>query len=127
MPFKPGQSGNPAGPKPGTVHTLDEFKGKSLKQICKDLTKSVVLPELKKHAKSGNMQALELIMAYGHGKPIQAVHQFNLNLNYSTWTDAQVEEFAETGQMPMLQGDSDEDKPARDTKPALNDKNGEVK
>ena len=127
MPFKPGQSGNPAGMKPGTTHTPDEFKGKTLKQSCKDLTKSIVLPELKKHAKRGNMQALELIIAYAHGKPVQQVNQVNLNLNYSSWTDAQIKEFSETGQMPMISGDSEDSKPAKDTKPALNDKKKEVK
>ncbi len=127
MPFQPGQSGNPGGLKPGTPNILPEFKNKTLKQICKDLTKSVVLPELKKHAKKGNMQALELIIAYGHGKPIQQVNQLNVNMNYSSWTDAQVEEFSETGQMPMIQGDNEDDKPTKDTKLALNDKSKEVK
>ena len=110
MTFKPGQSGNPAGLKPGTVNILPKYKNKTLKQICRELSISVAMPTIEKAANNGNIQASELILAYGFGKPIQQVHAVNMNLNYSSWTDAQIEEFSETGQMPMIQGDS-EDKP----------------
>ena len=85
------------------------------------------MPRLETLARKRNEWAMETILHYGHGKPIQAVHQVNLNLNYSSWTDAQIEEFAANGQMPMIQGDSEDDKPAKNTKRALNDKSREVK
>ena len=110
MTFVKGQSGNPAGLKPGTVNILPKYKNKTLKQICRELSISVAMPTIEKAANNGNIQAAELIMAYGFGKPIQQVHSVNVNMNYSNWTDAQIEEFAETGQMPMISGDS-EDKP----------------
>lgn len=103
MPFKPGQSGNPAGKPIGTVNILPKYRNKSLKQICKELTISVSLPKLEKHLRMGNMQAIELVAAYGFGKPIQQIHQVNINMDYSSWTDAQIEAFEDTGEMPMLQ------------------------
>ena len=78
-------------------------------------------------ARKRNEWAMETILHYGHGKPIQQVHQINVNMNYSSWTDEQIEEFSETGQMPMIQGDQGEDRPTKDTKQGLNDKNKEVK
>ena len=115
MPFKPGQSGNPAGKPIGTVSILPEFKNKSLKQICKELSISVAMPQVKKHAETGNMQACELLLAYGFGKPVQQVHQVNVNMDYSNWTDAQIEAFEETGEMPMLQeGQEPGSKPDKD-------------
>ena len=127
MTFKPGQSGNPAGLKPGTVNVHPKYKNKTLKQICRELSISVAMPTIEKAANNGNIQAAELIMAYGFGKPIQQVTQVNVNMNYSSWTDAQIEEFSETGQMPMISGDSEDNKPTKDTKRALNDKNKEIK
>ncbi|HDY89218.1 MAG TPA: hypothetical protein ENH82_14020 [bacterium] len=126
MPFKKGNPGGPGVPK-GSTHILPKYRNKSLKQICKDLTLSVVMPRLELLARKRNEWAMETILHYGHGKPIQAVHQVNLNLNYSSWSDAQIEEFSETGQMPMISGDSEDNKLAKDTKPALNDKTKEVK
>ena len=126
MTFKSGDPGGPGRPK-DSVNIPDKYKGKTLKQICRQLSISVAMPTIEKAANNGNIQASELILAYGFGKPIQQVHAVNMNLNYSSWTDAQIEEFSETGQMPMIQGDSEEDKPAKDTKRALNDKSKEVK
>lgn len=126
MPFQKGHSGGPGRPK-DSVNIPNKYKGKTLKQICRELSISVAMPTIEKAANKGNIQASELILAYGFGKPIQAVHQVNLNLNYSSWSDAEIEEFAETGQMPMLQGDNEDNQAARDTKPALNDKSKEVK
>lgn len=124
MPFKPGESGNPTGMKKGTVHILPKYRNKSLKQICKDLTLSVVMPRLELLARKRNEWAMETILHYGHGKPIQQQVNVNLNMNYSSWTDAQIEEFSETGQMPILQGDQEEDRATKDIK---QDKNKEVK
>ena len=126
MPFQKGHSGGPGRPK-DSVNIPDKYKGKTLKQICRQLSISVAMPTIEKAANNGNIQASELILAYGFGKPVQQVTQVNLNLNYSSWTDAQIEEFSETGQMPMIQGDSEDDKPAKDTKQGLNDKKKEVK
>ena len=127
MAYAPGESGNPSGRPTGSVNIPDKYKGKTLKQICRVLSISVAMPTIEKAANNGNIQAAELIMAYGFGKPVQQVHAVNVNMNYSNWTDAQIEEFAETGQMPMIQGDSEDNKPAKDTKRALNDKSKEVK
>ncbi len=114
MPFKPGQSGNPKGLKSGTVHILPKYRNKTLKQICKELTISVVMPRLELLARKRNEWAMETILHYGHGKPIQQVHQVNINMDYSSWSDEQIEEFAETGRMPMLkegqEPDSKQDK-----------------
>ncbi len=126
MPFEKGHPGGPGRPK-DSVNIPDKYKGKTLKQICRQLSISVAMPTIEKAANNGNIQASELILAYGFGKPVQQVTQVNLNLNYSSWSDAQIEEFSETGQMPMIQGDSEDNKPAKDTKPALNEKNREVK
>jgi len=127
VPYKPGESGNPTGMKKGTVHILPKYRNKSLKQICKELTLSVVMPRLEMLARKRNEWAMETILHYGHGKPIQQVNQVNMNLNYSSWTDAQIEEFSATGQMPTMSGDSEDNKPAKDTKRGLNDKSKEVK
>ncbi len=127
MPFVPGKSGNPAGKKPGANHILPKYRNKTLKQICKDLTISVVMPRLELMARKRSEWAMETILHYGHGKPIQQVNQVNLNLNYSNWSDEQIEEFSETGQMPLMQGDSEEDRAAKDTKRGGNDKGKEIK
>ena len=102
MPYKPGESGNPAGKPKGSVHVLPKYRNKTLKQICKDLTLSVVMPRLEILARKRNEWAMETILHYAHGKPIQQIHQVNINMDYSSWTDEQIEEFEDTGQMPML-------------------------
>jgi hypothetical protein len=109
MPFEKGHSGGPGRPK-DSVNIPDKYKGKTLKQICRELSISVAMPTIEKAAHNGNIQASELILAYGFGKPVQQINQVSLNLDYSSWSDKQIEEFGATGQMPMLQGDS-EDKP----------------
>lgn len=127
MPFTPGKSGNPDGKPLGTKHSATKWKHLSLKQICRKLTTDYALDALEHHLKKNNLEAVKIVVEHGWGKPIQQVHQVNVNMNYSSWTDEQIEEFAETGQMPMIQGEQEGDRPTKDTKRALNDKNKEVK
>ena len=116
MPFEKGQPGGPGRPV-GSVNIEPEYRNKSLKQICKELSISVAMPQVKKHAANGNMQACELLLAYGFGKPVQQVHQINVNMDYSSWTDEQIEEFEETGKMPMLaQGEDQDSKQSKELK-----------
>lgn len=111
MPFQKGNPGKPI----GAAHILPKYRNKTLKQICKDLTLSVVMPRLELMARKRNEWAMETLLHYGHGKPIQQVHQVNINMDYSSWTDAQVEEFEDTGKMPMLQqGEDQEGKQSKD-------------
>ncbi len=126
MPFEKGHPGGPGRPK-DSVNIPDKYKGKTLKQICKELSISVAMPTIEKAANSGNIQAAELILAYGHGKPIQQQVNVNVNMEYSNWTDEQIEEFAETGKLPMIQGEQEGDQDTEPPKRGLNDKNKEVK
>ncbi len=127
MTFKTGDPGGPGRPI-GTTDLPKEYQGLTHKQIFRKIAINKAIPLILRHIeKKESIEAAKIALEYGFGKPIQQVHAVNLNLNYSTWTDAQVEEFAETGQMPIIQGDQEGDRATKDTKPALNDKNREVK
>lgn len=126
--YKPGESGNPAGRPPGTTDLPKEYEGMTHKQIFRRIAIHKAIPLILKHIeKKDSLEAANIALQYGFGKPIQQQVNVNLNMNYSSWTDAEVEEFSETGQMPMLQGDQEDNKPAKDTKQSLNGKSKEVK
>ena len=128
MAYKPGESGNPSGRPLGTTDLPKEYQGLTHKQIFRKIAINKAIPLILRHIeKKDSIEAANIALQYGFGKPIQQVHSVNMNLNYSSWTDAQIEEFSETGQMPMVSGDSEDNKPTKDTKRALNGKDKEIK
>ena len=118
MTFKTGDPGGPGRPV-GTTDLPKEYKGMTHKQIFRSIAINKAIPLILRHIeKKDSIEAANIALQYGFGKPVQQVQQVNINMNYSSWTDAQVEEFARTGEMPMIQGDQEDSKP---------DKNKEVK
>lgn len=85
-PFKPGQSGNPAGKKPGTVSIKTELrelvsiilKGEfnNLNGEVENMTvaRKVALTLLEKALADGDLNAVVKIMEHLDGKPAQAVN-----------------------------------------------------
>ena len=123
--LKPGGvSLNPEGRPKGS---LNKYKGKPVKLLARELVATWGIDALEHHLKKNSLEALRIALEYGYGKPIQQQLNINMNMNYSSWTDEQIEEFSETGQMPMIQGDQEGDKPVKDAKQGLNGKSKEVK
>ena len=127
MTFKPGKSGNPAGRPPGTTDLPKEYEGMTHKQIFRSIAINKAIPVILKHIEKESVEASKIALEYGFGKPVQQVHQVSINMDYSSWSDAPREEFSDTGKMPMIASGEREDKAVKDTKPALNDKNKEIK
>lgn len=73
--YKKGQTGNPNG-RPSIVNNIKNYIREALSEKIpgSDTTKLEVLTQkLLYMAGKGNMKALELVMAYGYGKPQQNV------------------------------------------------------
>lgn len=100
MVFKLGQSGNIKGRPKGTKNAK-KYLGKAFKDAIEEM-RPEALHQLYKKVKQGNLNALELVLAYDQGKPLQKIAQQNFNLFYSSWTDEQIESFSESGEMPKL-------------------------
>ncbi len=129
MPFKPGQSGNPTGRTPGTSNLPKEYEGMTHKQIFRKIAIHKAIPLILKHIESkDSIEAAKIALEYGFGKPIQQINAINVNMDYSNWTNEQIEEFEETNKMPMIaQGEQESDQATGTPKRGLNDKNKEVK
>src|ERR1700746_873734 len=68
IPWKPGQSGNPSG-RPKSNLTLQ--------QLCRGMTEELVesLQEIARNkADKHRTKAIELLLAYGHGRPVQTAN-----------------------------------------------------
>jgi Family of unknown function (DUF5681) len=67
MPFKPGQSGNPAGRKPSTARKELETLLDKTWPVSK---REAALSNLVTMAEAGDLDAVKLLLAYTYGKPV---------------------------------------------------------
>lgn len=79
MPFKPGQSGNPAGRKPSAARK--ELEG-LLNKTWPVNNREMALSNLVAMAESGDLDALKLLLAYTYGKPVD---RKDVTLNTDNW------------------------------------------
>jgi hypothetical protein len=69
--FKPGESGNPAGKKPGTLSLKNELR-KALAELCPDDRRTwarATIDALMVKAVKGDVQAARMVFEYIDGKP----------------------------------------------------------
>ena len=86
---------------PGLKTLKREIRGKSFKESCAIITNKWGIHQLFKAVKLGENWAIQLAMEHAYGKPKQVIEQLNVNLDLTTWSEAQLTAFQEDNILPQ--------------------------